>query len=313
MPITLTELVREFAQSAVALDRVCARAGHDLFLEDSDFAPDPQSAGSVSVPQTETVMLNGSMVDVPKTSLRDQHGLQAKAFKLSVSSDVTLEGQRVYYDQSVESPPAVQESVYEAVCTFTFAKGSRSNGAVVGFDAKVDPHFGQITSSSSLMIGEAEHEIAALFYVNINRRVVMRVHGTMKQSQFAGARLRLRDPSDSSRETTLAFDEGNWGSAEVYGSMYWVTSGQLNWLDEITAGGEVKVSIMQPVNIAAQIEADLSQQGSYRSEVVVTFREGLVANAAHLTLEVEFERQSPSEGVSLMNDRLNQDLATQLT
>ena len=41
MPITLTELVREIGQSAVALDEVCSRGAYEHFLNDFDNVPVP--------------------------------------------------------------------------------------------------------------------------------------------------------------------------------------------------------------------------------------------------------------------------------
>ena len=313
MSISLTELVREFAQSAVALDRVCARAGHDLFLEDSDFVPDPNSAGHISVPQTETVMLNGSPIDVPTASLRDQHGLQAKTFKLSVASDVQLEGHRVYHEVEEVEPAGPQQQLYEPICTFGFQRGSRSNGSVVGFDVKVQPFFGGLTSDPTVSLNNASHVIAAVFYVNTNHRAVMRVAGNMSQQHFANARLRVRDITNSARDTTLVFNQGNWDNSETYGSMYWANASELAWLSDVALHGAVEVSILTPASVEEEIESELSEEGTYRSEVLVTFRENLLANSAHLTLEVEFERQDPSEGVALVNDRMNQNTSEQLS
>ena len=310
MSITLTELIREVGQTAVALDRVCSRAGHDLFLEDSDFTPDPNSPGQMAVPQTQSMMLNGSAIDVPKASLRNQSGLQAKTMKLTVSSDVNLEGRQIHIPYAQEEPEAQpQAPTYETVGSFTFRRGSRNNGAVAGFDVYGQQHFGGLLSDTSVTVNNVQHVIAAIFYVNGNHRAVMEVSGSASHAHFANARIKITNPSNSTQTTTLNFNDGNWNN----GGVYWVEATSLSWLINLQPhNAPIDVEILALVDIASEIEDQLEPKGNYRSEVLVTFREGLIANSAHLTLEVEFERQDPSEGVALVNDRMNQDLSEQL-
>ena len=311
MAITLTELVREFAQSAVALDNVCSSAGYDLFIGDSDSAPDPDSSGSMSVPQIETVLIEGKPVQVPKATLRNQDGLQAKTMKLSVSSDVNLEGRKIFHEDA--SPPSAG-SVWETVSDFLVKRGSRSNGNHIGFDKMATPNFGgAFNGTSDLTVNGTNHDIKAGYYVKTNERFVFRAAGSMVKSDFAGVQLRLRDPNDPDHDSVLEFDDANWDAGESMGSVYWPNKSDLLWIGDIPQTEQFRVTVTVPVNIELEIEGELEPQGEYRSEVVVTFREGLMPNAAHLKLEVEFDRQGPSEGVALVNDRLNHSLSEQLT
>ena len=311
MAITLTELVREFAQSAVALDNVCSSAGYDLLISDSDTTPDPDSSGEMSVPQTETVLIEGKPVQVPKSVLRDQAGLQAKTMKLSVSSDVNLEGRKIFYE---DAPNAPVTGARETLCDFLVKRGSRDNGNHIGFDKKNSPLFGgAFHGTSSFTVNGVNHDVKTGMYVKSNERFVFRVAGNMNQDDLAGVQLHLRDPSDPNHDAVLKFDDANWLSGNNMGAIYWPNMSDLLWLGDIPQTEQFRVTVTAPVSIELEIEEELEPQGEYRSEVVVTFREGLMPNAAHLTLEVEFDRQGPSEGVALVNDRLNHSLSEQLT
>ena len=309
MPITLTELVREFAQSAVAMDDVCAKASHANFLEDCDATPDPEASGLLRVPQTERVKISDDQkIDVPTATLHDQAGLQAKRLKLAVSSDVDLEGRQI------ETAGHAAETVYDIADQFTFNPGS--SGVQHGVETKLNQKYGTVDDSTLEMKGRT-YTIAAIFYQGVKAQCVLRVMEIMRPQDWAGALLKLEStvPGTAGGEhvTTLHFDQANWDNGETTGAVHWVEQQQLAWMIEVAeAGGTVTVTIMQPVKVKEDIEAGLHPRHNYRSEVLVSFREGLSANHAKLTLEVEFERHECSEGVALMRDRMNQDLSHQL-
>ena len=303
MPITLTELVREFAQAAVAMDDVCAQAAHANFLDDCDHTPDPAGAGFVRVPQTERVKVGPEQqVDVPTATLHDQAGLQAKALRLSVSSDVDLEGRQIETDAETK-----RELVYETVEEYAFHGGAK--GTRYGYETKLNVQYGEVDDSTVEMNGHT-YTIASIFYSLNKNQCVLRVAEMLEREDWEGALLKLESGENT---TTLHFDQANWNHADTTGSIHWVEQLQLKWLVAVSdAGGSVTVTIMRPIKVEQEITDELPDRHTHRSEVLVTFREGLSANSAKLTIAVEFERAECAEGVSLIRDRMNQDLSHKL-
>ena len=304
MPITLTELVREIGQSAVALDEVCSRGAYDHFLHDFDNIPVSYESDGVNIPQTERVQIQGNDLEVTRPNLKKQGGLQAKRMRFGLSSDVDLEGRQLQASTTLPADTLIESSLLR----FTFTKAGVIN--VSGFDRKFGPTFGDADIERSVTIGPHTYRIDAVVYNRTNRRLIFRVQNLLYQEDFEGKKLKI---SAGDHEAILEFNQANYQAALNTGSIYWPGQQDVcEWIRNVENGNDVQVDILQLQPATEVVEQELETPKNYRSEVVVTFKEGLSENSAHLTLAVEFERQTPPEGIHKIEDKLNHDLANQL-
>ena len=221
-----------------------------------------------------------------------------------MSSDVDLEGRAIHSADTLPADALIESPLLQ----FKFTKGSVSN--VSGFDRKFGPTFGNADLQRSVTIEPHTYRVDAVVYNRTNRRLIFRVQNLLYQEDFEGKKLKI---SDGTNEALLEFNQANYQAALNTGSIYWPGQQEVcEWLRYVENGNEVQVDILQLQPASEVVEQELETPTNYRSEVVVTFKEGLSENSAHLTLAVEFERQTPPEGINKIEDKLNHDLANQL-
>ena len=321
MPISLTELVREFAQAAVATDMVCRESEYASFMDDFDETLHAEDGCIVHRPQRERVQIGSGQVDLTRPNLKPQHGLAAKRLRMAVSSDVALEGVQVQ-SGTATAPAATDEAEAPAPQKFRFTKGHQGERHH-GFDATgsnpfTDP-MGEAGDDAAFTLADVEHRVRAVrHYQNAAaERLIVRFGDAVPLAALAGWRVRIAQVGDEGADPPPPHSVLRFSEANVEGLHNGVVTWPhvCAWLRGVDDGTEVEVSLLPPTSTTTpQALADQLQQGlpHMQSRVMVAFKDGLSENAAHLDLEIEFERQPCCEGISKVNDRMNQDLGDAL-
>ena len=295
--ITLSELVADFADAAVALQEVSALSSL------RSFAGGDIQAGKVFEPPTHTVRVGRGDVDVPIATLKNHHGMRPSKFTLSLSTDAILEG------RSLSFRPAQNFQPTKGVSAAVDSQNRRE-----GFLVDGPYQFGSLPINDKVVLNGVEYEFHAFIYGPNAGFVQLRFESETEVENLVGFDLRVWD-LDGTGETLL-----DLGHATLTGSgsrcyLTWREFGDMEWFSQIADGEAFGVSFTDALHNKKVAEA-LGRRGYREGEtcfdIMVTFTDGLGENASQISMTAEFAHHNAPEGVEILIDRLNQDLRAKL-
>lgn len=301
MPITLTELVKDFSDAAVAMDQVCRASSMVSLIGECDHDED----NGYHMPSTEKIKLpDGREVEVPTAALKHHSGLQADKLTLSLTTDAILEGRTLSFKAPQEFYPIKGSEGEEG-------EGNRR----VGFYITGSIQLGSLLTDDGLIAREISHDLLGFLYYPTSGTVMLKCQAHTNFDLFAGIELTVCS-LDGEHRTILELDRAKRSTATVGGFVIWnVQPGDFDWLLDIPDGERFKLSFVDEGH-NREVERVLGihshkRDGTY-FDVMVTFTDGLGETSSKLTLNAEFSRQPSPEGVALVNDRLNKEIRTKL-
>ena len=302
MPISLLQIAKEMGQAAVVVDHYIEEAYRARVLE--NFTCDSEG---VYRPVTNRFQFEDARdVLIARLSMGKHTRLEPEEIKLSIESDVHLEGRQFTIPQ--RQPIRIE-------------KGTGSNGRL-GLDLRSKPTVGSFAApddeagTSWLLHGEAIPLQRVTYHPN-GETLMVGFPGDFEHLRLLGnTQLDLGVPAqDVSARLTLdcnsAFrwdDQGGWLAFKV-------PTSEMSWLAELVDGDTFEIALFDTGThreIENRIGSELAEQGTIY-DIMVTLNQGMEANAAKISLECSFRRREVTEGVAQVTDRLNRELAQQLT
>lgn len=308
MAISLTELVKDFADAAVALDQTTRDTSlESLVGEYVDWSESDDGETSAFTPATVPLQLSdGRTINIPTAALRPHDGLQASKLMLEMSTDAILEGRTL----ALRAPQQ-----------FFPKKGTagdvNASNRRVGFMTQGEHLVGGLQTDQLIAAGNQEHNLIGFLFYPASGNVMVRCQAHTNFDLFHGVKLKVWKVGGELHETMeFEFDRCQRPAATVGGFVNWyVQSGDLDWLIELENGREFGLSF-EDAGHNRMVEEVLGRQihrrGGTHFDIMVTFTEGLRENASTLKLSAEFTRQPPPEGIALVNDKLNTEIGDSL-
>ena len=293
MPITLTEVAKELAQTAATVDDYIDEEYRSRVLRDFE-----DNDGTFE-PIMETITVGDNTLEVPRFSLRDHSRLEAEEIDIKLESDVNLEGRRL-----VAPGPQM----------FSALKGTNTRGHV-GYYLTGHSPWGSIPEDqkNSVFFRGFECMITRVAFKPQDNRIMFALPvGFAHFDALAGGEMQV-GPHGASEDQRLKFKLDDYVNFAMSGSVfdYEVPDGALQWLVDLHNGELFDVAFVD-VGLAKELEEEIGmelERNKTYFDIMVSLKAGLDPTAGHISISTKFVRKPAAEGVAQINDRVNRDLA----
>ena len=298
MPITLTELVSDFADAAVAMNHVCQVSSL------RSLAGDQVCQNERFSPPSQPFLLGGQEVDIPIAALKNHNGLQADKLRMSLTTDALLEGRTLAFDSPQEFQPIKGVSGDDD-------SANRREGFLLSGPSSY--RFGNTSVQDTLTLHGNEYDIQAFIYGPNAEFVQIRFESETEAKSFIGLQLRVWNLDGPESVTLDLGDAERTGTTRCY--LTWRSFDDMDWFRDLPEGSAFGLSFIDALHnqkVADALGRRDFRDGDTYFDILVTFTEGLGESASKLTLTAEFAHADAPEGVALLLDRLNRDIRAQL-
>ena len=293
MPITLTEVAKELAQTAVTVDEYIDEEYRMRVLRDFE-----DNDGTYE-PIMEKVTVGENTIQVPRFSLRQHSRLEAEEIDIKLESDVNLEGRRL-----VAPGPQM----------FSAIKGTNQSGYVGYYLTGTNPWGGipEDQQNKVFFRGFECNIMRVVYQPNHNKVLFALPVGFGHFDALAGGEMQIGGHgfAEAQRLKIKLDDYVNFAmSSSLF--HYSVPEGALQWLVDLPNGGLFDIAFVD-VGLEKELEKEVGmelERNKTYFDIMVSLKAGLDPTAGHISINTKFVRKPAAEGVAQINDRVNRDLA----
>lgn len=308
MAISLVELVKDFADAAVALDQTTRNSSLAALVEEyiDKAESDDGEVPALTPAVVHLQVSDGRVVGIPTAALRNLGSMQPKRFGLDLTTDAILKGRTLAMKAPQEFFPRKG----------TVGEPNASNRRV-GFMIQGNHLVGGLQTEQLIVAGDESHNLIGFLYYPASGSVMIRCQAHTNYDLFHGMQLRAwKIDGNADQEVILEFDRCQRPSATVGGYVTWdIYSGELDWLVELDDNAEFGISFTDAAHnrmVEEVLGRRVHSSGGTHYDIMVTFTDGLGENTSQLKLSTEFIREPAPEGVERVNDKLNDEIRENL-